>query len=460
MATDIELLRRYAEFRDEAAFAALVDRHVSFVYSAALRQLNGATHRAEDVTQTVFIQLAQHAAKLLRSAEILGWLYTATHHAAANLKRAEARRQQREREAHLIHHDARDGLSTPDWERVRPVLDEAILELDEKDRRIILLRFFQQTRFPDLGRIFGLSEDAARMRVERALDKLHQRMSRRGITSTAGALAAALSHQAIVAAPTGLAATVTSAAVANVAATAAAGGAAIGLFTMSTKTVVFSTIAILATSTAVYELNQNRRIAVALGVAELERDHFRTQAQSAQQRAAQADQDLANLQSAVDTARAANAATEAKIAALAKNPPSRIEATPAKATDLLSRLAEPVLPPANLDLRYTPGAVRDEFAQVSQKLGLNVGKLMVDDSEFPFIVYGQVEGNFRDVKAAFDAAPGYRYAGSVSQSHNGSTYFAINITPIETLTDSQDRTAASGRMMARMQILAGKAQSN
>jgi DNA-directed RNA polymerase specialized sigma24 family protein len=106
MATDIELLRRYAEFKDEDAFAELVERHVSFVYSAALRQLGEATHRAQDITQTVFIQLARHAARVIRSDEILGWLHTATHHAAANLKRSESRRQLRELEAHMMQSDS------------------------------------------------------------------------------------------------------------------------------------------------------------------------------------------------------------------------------------------------------------------------------------------------------------------------------------------------------------------
>src|SRR6187549_428261 len=103
MAEDIQLLRRYAENRANDAFAALVQRHISFVYTAARRQLGGAAHRAEDVTQTVFIQLARQAGSLSRRDDIVGWLYTTTHHAASALKRSEARRQRREQEAQAMH---------------------------------------------------------------------------------------------------------------------------------------------------------------------------------------------------------------------------------------------------------------------------------------------------------------------------------------------------------------------
>lgn len=457
METDIELLRRYADFKDEKAFAALVDRHVSFVYSAALRQLNGAAHRAEDVTQTVFIQLARNATKLIRSDELLGWLHTATHHAAANLKRSEARRQQREREAHVMENDAHEPLSALKWDQVRPVLDEAMLELEEKDRRALLLRFFQQTRFSDVGRMLGLSEDAARMRVERALERLHARLARRGITSTAGALALALANQTTIAAPAGLAATITSAAAAN----AAVGGVAIGLFSMSTKTVVLATIAVVATSSAIYEFRESRRAAATLTTIQRERDNFRAQARAADQRAEQADQDLLKLQGAVEAARAANAATEAKIAALAQIQSNRVSVPSTPTAGPLSRLAQPVAPPENLDPRYTPAAVMDAFVRVSRNVGLNLRGVMVDDSEFPFIVYGRADGNLTEVKAALRTTPGYIFDGAVSgPARDGSTGFAISITPLTMIKDIDDRATAHGRMIARLQALEKKAKAD
>lgn len=213
MAEDIQLLQRYADTRAEDAFAALVERHISLVYSAALRQLDGARHRAEDVTQSVFVDLARQAAVLTRRDDIVGWLYTSTHYAAAKLKRSEARRQQREQEAHTMHEIGSESSARVEWERVRPVLDEAMHELNEADRQAVLLRFLKDASFAEVGRQLGLSEDAARMRVDRALDKLHALLAKRGIRSTMAALSVALTNEAVVAAPAGLVASITSAAV-------------------------------------------------------------------------------------------------------------------------------------------------------------------------------------------------------------------------------------------------------
>lgn len=212
MMDDTELLQRYAATRAEEMFAELVKRHLSLVYAAALRQTNGAVHRAEDVTQTVFIELARNARALSRRTGLAGWLYTTTHYTAAKLKRAEQRRQNREQEAHLMQEISASEI---EWERLRPVLDEAMHELSESDREVILMRFFQAKRFADVGQSLGMTEDAARMRVERALDKLRRALGRREITSTTAALAIALANQPAVAASATLAATVTGAAVAS-----------------------------------------------------------------------------------------------------------------------------------------------------------------------------------------------------------------------------------------------------
>lgn len=230
MIDDAELLRRFAEARDEAAFAELVERHAGLVYAAALRQLGGAAHRAQDATQSVFIDLARRAEVVSRRTEIVGWLYTSTHYAAAKLKRGEQRRQAREQEAHSMQEITRPDENV-EWERLRPVLDEAMLALPERDREAVLLRFFERKKLGEIGRRLGSSEDAARMRVERGLEKLRAWLGRRGIVSTSAALTAALEAGAIGVAPTGLVATVTSAVSA-----ATAGGVATSIFTMATFT--------------------------------------------------------------------------------------------------------------------------------------------------------------------------------------------------------------------------------
>jgi len=219
MSEDAELLRRYAEEGSEPAFAELVRRHLNLVYFAALRQVGGDAHRAKDVAQAVFTDLARKASALSRHAVLTGWLYTSTHYAAAKAVRAEQRRQTHEQEARTMNEILQSSAPETDWDRLRPVLDDVMLQLNEADREAVLLRFFEGRPFADVGAKLRLSEDAARMRVERALDKMQGLLAQRGVTSTTVAFGLALTNQAAVAAPAGLAATVTGAALAGAAAT-------------------------------------------------------------------------------------------------------------------------------------------------------------------------------------------------------------------------------------------------
>lgn len=235
MIDDAELLRRYAETRSESAFAELVQRHLDLVYAAALRRLNGDTRSAADVTQHVFLALARHAAPLSRRPILASWLHTATRHAAIDLLRQETRRASREQHAHALETVNAPTTPVTDWEKLRPVLDEAIDELPERDRDIVLLRFFENQSFAALGAKLSVNEDAARMRANRALEKLRELLARRGITSTAAALGATLAAQPTLAAPTGLAATVTTACATSVTSTLTS---AFTFTLMTTKTIL------------------------------------------------------------------------------------------------------------------------------------------------------------------------------------------------------------------------------
>jgi len=179
----------------------------------------------------VFTALARKAGSLARRPVLAGWLYRSAQFAAAGLIRAEQRRQAREEEAHTMEKDLAPDQPAADWDKVRPVLDQALNEMDESDRDAILLRFFDGRPFAEIGARLRLSENAARMRVGRALDKLHAGLARRGITSTTAALGVALGNQVAAAAPAGLAATVTGTALAQTAATA--GGAAVTFMALS-----------------------------------------------------------------------------------------------------------------------------------------------------------------------------------------------------------------------------------
>ena len=205
---DFELARCYAEEGSEAAFAELVKRYIDFVYSAAFRQVSGDAHLAQDVTQSVFVDLARKAGSLTERTVLSGWLYTSTRYAAAKAVRGEQRRRAREQESFLMQEPFNIPGAESSWETVRPVLDNAMHALSDGDRNAVLLRFFENRPLAEVGARLGLSEDAARMRVRRALEKLRDLLGRRGVSSTTAALAALLAEQTVGAAPAGLAASV------------------------------------------------------------------------------------------------------------------------------------------------------------------------------------------------------------------------------------------------------------
>jgi len=218
MMDDSQLLRSYTSDRSEAAFAELVKRHLDFVYATALRTANGDTHLAEDAAQQVFSDLARKADALSHRPILTGWLFTSARFAVSRLIRGEQRRKAREHAAQLMDLTQGEMTATVEWDRLRPVLDDALAELSDTDREAVLLRFFQGLGFAGIGARLDLSENAARMRVERALDKLAGVLAKRGLTSSALALATILASQPAVAAPAGLAATVTGTALAGVSA--------------------------------------------------------------------------------------------------------------------------------------------------------------------------------------------------------------------------------------------------
>jgi len=221
MIEDAELLRRYVEERSEGAFAQLVKRRVGLVYSVAVRQCGGDMHLAEDVTQRVFADLARKAKELARRPVLSGWLYRSTQFAASDVVRGERRRRAREEENHHMNEISNEGRGADsgqgavDWGKLRSVLDEAMGELGEEDRDAVALRFFEEKSFAEIGGRFALSEEAARKRVQRAVGKLQGMLARRGVTSTEAALALVLANQAAATVPVGLAASVTSGALAG-----------------------------------------------------------------------------------------------------------------------------------------------------------------------------------------------------------------------------------------------------
>src|ERR1039457_2915832 len=252
MMPDSELLRRFAKTNSEDAFAELVKRHVNLVYSAALRQVGGDAHLAQDVAQTVFADLARKAGSLSRRESLTGWLYTSAHFAAAKIARTENRR--RDREEKFMREPIHETAPEADWGKIRPALDEVMHELKEADREAILLRYFENQPFVEVGAKLGLNENAARMRVERALEKLRAIFAKRGIT-TATALASLISANAVQIAPANLAATLTTASIA----TAGTGTfTLLKIMTMTKLKLAFSAIVVAGAATVLIVQHQTQ----------------------------------------------------------------------------------------------------------------------------------------------------------------------------------------------------------
>jgi uncharacterized protein (TIGR03435 family) len=243
---DMELLRQYAEQNSETAFAELVTRHVSLVYSAALRKTENSS-AAEDVTQAVFVILAQKAGALRGQTVLSGWLYQVARLTAANYLRTEIRRVRREQEGSM--QSLSNGPGTEIWPQIQPLLEDAMGRLGERERNAIVLRYFEGKSFQEIGEAEGASENAAKKRLARALEKLHRFFTKRGISSTTAIIAGEISANSVQVAPVALAKTVTAVALAK--------GAAASI---STLTLVKGALKIMAWTKA------KTAIAVGIGI--------------------------------------------------------------------------------------------------------------------------------------------------------------------------------------------------
>ncbi len=204
---DSELIRAYAEDRREDRFRELVTRHVDFVYSVAFREL-GHRDVAEEVAQDAFVLMARKAKQLGKRTCLSGWLYKSTMWLAANRRRKERRRLNRESRA--AENLKNEGDSASVWERVLPVLNQALSQLPSKDREVLLLRYYEDRDLKDVAARLGINEEAAKKRSQRALSKLRQQLGRQGMALPVSALSGAeLFRQSIQAAPIGMAARIT-----------------------------------------------------------------------------------------------------------------------------------------------------------------------------------------------------------------------------------------------------------
>ncbi|HEX4264822.1 MAG TPA: sigma-70 family RNA polymerase sigma factor [Verrucomicrobiae bacterium] len=253
MIPDTQLLRDYAGAKSQDAFTELVHRHLNLVYSAALRLVH-SPQLAEEISQSVFADLARAADKLKPDTILTAWLYQVARRTAIDVVRRESRRQARER----LAVEMADMNTAATWAHIEPLLDDAMEALDETDRAAILLRYFENKSLREVGQSLGTSDDAAQKRVSRAVERLREFFSRRGVTIGVSGLIILISANSVQSAPLALAATISTAAILAGttvhASTAITATKAIAMTTLQ-KTLVTVAVAALA-GAGIYEARQ------------------------------------------------------------------------------------------------------------------------------------------------------------------------------------------------------------
>jgi RNA polymerase sigma factor (sigma-70 family) len=242
---DLALLREYVRNQSEPAFAALVSRYVNLVYSVALRRV-GDVQLAEEVTQAVFIVLARKADGLDEATILPGWLCRTARYAADNALSLRRRRVRREQEAYMQNVMEEAGENVV-WTEIAPLLDETMSRLGAKDLDALVLRYFENKSFAEVGVALGASEDAAKMRVGRALEKLRRLFAQKGVASTTEVLAGAIATHSVGIAPAVLAGVISTAAAAK---GTAAGASMLALVKGTAKALAWAKYKVMASLVA------------------------------------------------------------------------------------------------------------------------------------------------------------------------------------------------------------------
>lgn len=250
---DRSLLDRYLATRAEGAFRELVGRHLDFVHSVA-RRVTGNDELARDAAQAVFVKLAREAAKVPRGLSLAAWLHRTCRCMAIDLVRSEDRRRKREQLAH------RSSLMNPPpepaWERLAPLIDEAVDSLPAADRELVLAKYYRNESFAGIAARLGWTEANARKRAARSLEKIRHLLARRGFTTTAAALATVLPAHAVAPAPASLAGAVVAAA--TEVAPAAAFSLPLAMTTAQKSTALAAALAVFASGWAGHALGNAR----------------------------------------------------------------------------------------------------------------------------------------------------------------------------------------------------------
>jgi RNA polymerase sigma factor (sigma-70 family) len=208
---DGDLLAQFSRTRSEDAFGELVRRHIGLVHSVALRHTDNL-RQAEEITQAVFILLAHKADSIGSKTLLSGWLYHAARLTASNVRRSEFRRIRREQEA-FMQSTPEETQSDSAWCELAPLLDQAMARLGATDRNAVVLRYFENRTLLEVGAALGVEERAAQKRVQRAVEKLRDFFTKRGVVVPLAIMTSAISAHSVQAAPVALAKSVSAVAI-------------------------------------------------------------------------------------------------------------------------------------------------------------------------------------------------------------------------------------------------------
>jgi RNA polymerase sigma factor (sigma-70 family) len=186
---DGPFITRYCELQDESAFEANRRRYYGLVFATCYRETKDVT-LAEDATQGVFLLLSQKAKALQGRSSIAGWLFRTSQLVSKNIVRDERRRGEREMLAFQLEPEV------PVWDLIEPHLHDALARLKVSDREAVLLRYYQEMSLAEVGRVLGVPENAARMRISRALERMKSYLERLGVVVSVAVLGSLLSERA------------------------------------------------------------------------------------------------------------------------------------------------------------------------------------------------------------------------------------------------------------------------
>ena len=190
---EIALLKQFVKDGDAEAFSEIVRRHAGMVYGVSLRMLEDES-RAADVVQDTFLRLLHDADRITES--LAGWLHRAATHKALDAVRGDRRRRKRE-----AVYAAGKLRETEDWEQISGYVDEAMVELEEEARELLVKHFLEGRTMTDIAADGEISQATVSRRIESGVSELRKKLHSRGVLVAVGALGPWLVQNAAEAAP-------------------------------------------------------------------------------------------------------------------------------------------------------------------------------------------------------------------------------------------------------------------